>query len=125
MTPSFSLPLTLALAALAIALVSAHFEHDGSHLSFHPVCAPTGGKCESTSDCCLANVCTPTPWAPELENQCLPKVPKCHAPGNRCAGEPGHEYVPYALCCGKYECVKDAGMGWGKWCKASKAKKVA
>lgn len=124
MSVSIFLPLTLALAALVITLVSAHGEHTGSHLSLHPVCAPTGGKCETTGDCCLANVCTPTPWAPELEHQCLPKAPKCYAEGKQCAGEPGHEYVPYALCCGKSDCVKDAKKGLGKWCRTAKANYV-
>lgn len=105
----------LIIIAALFAAAAAHGVHDGTHLSFHPSCALESTLCATTADCCSPNICTPAPWAPEIPRQCRRPQPKCYATGDRCAGEPGHEYVPYAPCCGGEACRRD-GARWGRFC---------
>lgn len=49
-------------------------------------------------------------------------TPKCYRTGQRCAGAPGREYIPWLGCCDMTEsCVEDARMGWGSFCKGMMA----
>lgn len=41
----------------------------------------------------------------------------CTAEYQRCAGAEGHPHVEYKACCGDWECVNHADVGWGKQCR--------
>lgn len=87
-------------------------------------CSPNNAECGVDGDCCGNNVCTPAPWEAPDAKLCLPAPPVCYGEGQRCAGAPGKEFVPYANCCSSdTECAEDIGLGWGKFCSSTPSRK--
>lgn len=80
------------------------------YVDYYPCC--DGSPCVEDAAMGYGGFCKPPP----KDYYGKPEEPMCYAESERCMGAPGKPYVPYHPCCAG-ECVKDAAMGYGYFCK--------